>query len=189
MTCIRRIGASTTFRTKEKDAIHLCSVDISSYKPDKSAETPHSITTMSAQPPSKTAPSMMGSALAALIMGWSAPTILLALPIVYLNPGRLDAVGDLLLFSFCIAFPCWFFVVVPLAISLRPDLSFWRYHVSIPFGAVVCGLICLSVFMLIIGDLIPWRASILPALSGAVSGGTLFGLLSWRNQKSQARNA
>lgn len=85
---------------------------------------------------------------------------------------------------------CWALIAMPLFAFLRPDSPFWRYRVSIPMGAIIGGLLITTFLFATDSSPMPSLEAVLSfALSGAASGGTMFGLLSWRNRRIQARNA
>lgn len=131
---------------------------------------------MSAQSSTDAPPSKVGTALAALILGWIAAVI----PTAF-------AVGTLsyLLTGFLVI-PCWLLLAVPLFIFLRPTSDFWRSWGSIPFGAIVGTTISSSFYYTVDGYPTPSFGEVLPfALSGAASGGTTLGTISWRNRMSQ----
>jgi hypothetical protein len=138
---------------------------------------------MSTQSPPKVPITKTDSALAALIFGWAAAVLPLAIATLFDEPAALiDSILGHLMLTGTLVVPCWFLVAVPLFIFLRPDSDFWRSWVSIPFGAIIGTILSSSFYHAIAYYPSHSPGTVLTfALSGAASGGTMLGILSRRN--------
>ncbi|HEX3623961.1 MAG TPA: hypothetical protein VH280_00895 [Verrucomicrobiae bacterium] len=132
--------------------------------------------------------------LVALFAGWIAAGVSFGVP--YTMPMLLKD-GDHSLETVFISFlfpvlitgalfvPCWLLIVVPLVAFLRSKSDFWRPHVSIPFGGIF-GLIITYPVAQIFWSGVEFDAKsviLLAAFSGAASGATTLGVISFMNRK------
>ncbi|HTV43416.1 MAG TPA: hypothetical protein VMF08_22830 [Candidatus Sulfotelmatobacter sp.] len=121
----------------------------------------------------------------ALLAGWIAAAVPMAVS------AHLPAHADIrdvawlffLLVTGALVVPCWILIAVPLFVFLRSRAVFWRYYVSIPFGAVIGLLISFALaFALYAGPVSGAGTGIFwLTLSGAASGAMTFGVMSWMN--------